>query len=41
MPSREPPTLALFNHLLEVGRRLVKLYLQAVRTFGPQAFTKF
>ena len=41
MPSREPQTLALSNYLLEVGSRLVKLYLQAVRTFGPQAITKF
>ena len=34
MPSREPQTLAPFNHLLEVGSRLVNLNLQAVRTFG-------
>ena len=40
MPSREPQTLALSNYLLEVGSRLVKLYLQAVRTFGPQAIAK-
>ena len=41
MPSREPQTLALSNYLLEVGSHLVKLNLQEVRTFGPQAFTKF
>ena len=40
MPSRESRTLALFNYLLKVGSRLVKLYLQVVRTFGPQAIAK-
>ena len=41
MLSREPQTLALFNYLLEVGSRLVKLNLQVVRTLGPQAIAKF
>ena len=41
MPSRESQTLAPFNYLLEVGSRLVKLNLQVVCTFGPQAIAKF
>ena len=41
MLSRESRILTFFNHLLEVGSRLVKLYLQAVRAFRPQAFAKF